>query len=78
MQARLAEVRGRERDRGVRQGTQDVLIGPTMPAVLVEVGFFDHPIEGLELLRHETREAIADAIAAAILDYRAVRAADPR
>jgi N-acetylmuramoyl-L-alanine amidase len=39
-----------------------------MPAVLVEVGFIDHPIEGLELLRSEVRAQIAKAIADAILE----------
>lgn len=67
IQSRLATVRGREHDRGVRQGSQDVLLGATMPAVLVELGFVDHPIEGAELLDAPTRtrlvEALADAIA---------------
>jgi N-acetylmuramoyl-L-alanine amidase len=48
----------------------DVLMGPVMPAVLVEVGFIDHPIEGVELLRREVREALASALAAAIVDVR--------
>jgi N-acetylmuramoyl-L-alanine amidase len=68
VQAHLAEVRGSAGNRGVQQGTQDVLMGPTMPAVLVEVGFIDHATEGVELLRHEVREKIADAIAAAIVE----------
>jgi N-acetylmuramoyl-L-alanine amidase len=70
IQARLAEVRGKAADRGVRTGTMDVLMGPVMPAVLVEVGFIDHPIEGVELLRREVREALATALAAAIVDVR--------
>jgi N-acetylmuramoyl-L-alanine amidase len=37
-----------------------------MPAVLVEMGFIDHPIEGRELVQPETREKIAGAIADAI------------
>jgi N-acetylmuramoyl-L-alanine amidase len=78
MQARLAEARGAEWSRGVRQGSQDVLMGPVMPAVLVEVGFIDHPIEGPELLTSEARTKIAEAIALAVLDYRAARAKDPR
>jgi N-acetylmuramoyl-L-alanine amidase len=78
MQARLSEARGKGADRGVRTGTMDVLMGPVMPAVLVEVGFIDHPIEGVELLRREVREALAGAIASAILDVRDVRAIDPR
>ncbi len=48
IQAHLAQVRGAAGNRGVQQGTQDVLMGPTMPAVLVEVGFIDHAAEGVE------------------------------
>jgi N-acetylmuramoyl-L-alanine amidase len=68
IQARLAEVRGAALSRGVKQAAMDVLMGPTMPAVLVEVGFIDHPVEGVELLTHAVRERIAGAIAQAILD----------
>ena len=71
MQERLTKVWGAERARGVRQGTQDVLMGLTMPGVLVEVGFLDHPIEGAELLTHDVRAHLADALAAAVLDVRA-------
>jgi N-acetylmuramoyl-L-alanine amidase len=70
MQERLAQVWGAARARGVRQGTQDVLMGLTMPGVLVEVGFLDHPIEGASLLLHDVRARLADALAAAILDFR--------
>jgi N-acetylmuramoyl-L-alanine amidase len=73
MQTRLSEVWGQARSRGVRQGNQDVLMGLTMPGVLVEVGFLDHPAEGAELLRHETRTRLADALAAAVQDVRAAR-----
>jgi N-acetylmuramoyl-L-alanine amidase len=76
IQARLGDARGAEWSRGVRQGSMDVLMGPTMPAVLVEVGFIDHPVEGAELLRREARDRVAGAIAAAILEYRDLRAAD--
>ncbi len=76
-QARLAEVWGKERSRGVRQGNQDVLIGLTLPGVLVEVGFLDHPIEGAELLAHATRVQLADALAAAVLDVRASQTLAP-
>jgi len=78
VQARLRVARGEAGDRGVRQGTMDVLMGPTMPAVLVEVGFIDHSVEGAELLRRDVRDGIADALAAAVLDYRELRARDPR
>ncbi len=63
IQRELAARRGRDRDRGVRQSSMDVLLGANMPAALVEVGFIDHPIEGHELLEPEVQSAIADAIA---------------
>ena len=49
MQHALRERRGDAGDRGVRQDAHHVLLGATMPAVLVEVGFLDHPIEGKQL-----------------------------
>ncbi|HTM23012.1 MAG TPA: N-acetylmuramoyl-L-alanine amidase [Kofleriaceae bacterium] len=63
LQSRLRELRGEKRDRGVRQGAMDVLYGATMPAVLVEVGFLDHPVEGRELADPEVRARIAAALA---------------
>jgi N-acetylmuramoyl-L-alanine amidase len=66
IQDQLKQVRGREGDRGVRQASMHVLLGATMPAVLVEVGFIDHPIEGPELLAPRTRDDVAEAIASGI------------
>ncbi len=68
MQRSLRERRGKDGDRGVRQDSQHVLLGATMPAVLVEVGFLDHPVEGKELATSEVQAQLADAIAEAILD----------
>lgn len=68
VQARLRAVRGAEGDRGVRQGAMHVLLGATMPAVLVEVGFLDHPVEGRELADPAVRERIAGALADAVAD----------
>ncbi len=76
--ARIAEVRPDSPDRGVKQAPMDVLMGATMPATLIEVGFIDHPVEGVELLRSEVRSSLADAIADGILDYRDLRGAEPR
>ena len=45
-----------------------VLLGATMPAVLVEVGFIDHPIEGKQLADPAVQGKIADALAEAIED----------
>jgi len=66
LQDHLRELRGREGDRGVRQDAHHVLLGATMPAVLVEVGFVDHPIEGRELADPAVQDQLAGAIAAAI------------
>jgi N-acetylmuramoyl-L-alanine amidase len=68
MQRELRTKRGATGDRGVRQDSHHVLLGATMPAVLVEIGFIDHPIEGKQLAETATQDAIADAIAQSIED----------
>ena len=68
MQRALRARRGPDHDRGVRQDAHHVLLGATMPAVLVEVGFIDHPVEGKELARAEVQAELADAIAEAIVE----------
>jgi N-acetylmuramoyl-L-alanine amidase len=68
MQRTLRDRRGADGDRGVRQDAQHVLLGATMPAVLVEVGFIDHPIEGRQLAEPAVQAQLADSIAEAILD----------
>lgn len=68
MQRALRDRRGAEGDRGVRQDAQHVLLGATMPAVLVEVGFIDHPIEGRQLAEPPVQAQLADALAEAIGD----------
>jgi N-acetylmuramoyl-L-alanine amidase len=71
VQKRLVEARGQaaepELDRGVRQAAYDVLAGVEAAAVLVEVGFIDHPVEGVELQRVDVQERIARAIADALV-----------
>lgn len=66
VQRELRQVRGVAGDRGVRQDAHHVLLGATMPAVLVEVGFIDHPVEGRELATPEVQAQLADALARAI------------
>jgi N-acetylmuramoyl-L-alanine amidase len=68
MQRALRDRRGVDGDRGVRQAAQHVLLGATMPAVLVEVGFIDHPVEGHQLAEPAVQAQLADAIAEAITD----------
>ncbi|HET9992202.1 MAG TPA: N-acetylmuramoyl-L-alanine amidase [Kofleriaceae bacterium] len=64
----IKDRRGPEGDRGVRQDSEHVLLGATMPAVLVEVGFIDHPIEGKQLAEPAVQAQLAAAIAEAIED----------
>ena len=66
IQQTLRARRGKDLDRGVRQDAHHVLLGATMPAVLVEVGFIDHPIEGKQLADPAVQAQLAEAIALAI------------
>jgi len=68
MQQALEDRRGKDGNRGVRQDIDHVLLGATMPAVLVEVGFIDHPIEGRQLAEPAVQQQLAGAIAEAIVD----------
>lgn len=68
IQAELRDRRGKDGDRGVRQAIHHVLLGATMPAVLVEVGFLDHPIEGKQLANAAVQAQIAEALANAIAE----------
>jgi N-acetylmuramoyl-L-alanine amidase len=56
-------------DRGVRQAPHDVLADAEVPAILVEVGFLDHPVEGRLLASADGQAAVADRLAAAILAF---------
>jgi N-acetylmuramoyl-L-alanine amidase len=53
-------------DRGVRQAPHDVLGDAEVPAVLVEAGFLDHPIEGRYLASKEGQAETARRIAVAV------------
>lgn len=68
IQSELRARRGKDGDRGVRQAIHHVLLGATMPAVLVEVGFLDHPIEGKQLTNTAVQAQLAEALADAIAD----------
>ena len=57
------------RDRGVRQAPFRVLMGATMPAVLVEVGFISNPEEEDRFRSLDYRNSIVDAIEAAVRDF---------
>ena len=76
--SQLAEIVQRElngalgiTDRGVRQAPFRVLVGATMPAVLVELGFLTNPEEEKRLADGEYRRKLAEALSAALEQYRA-------
>jgi N-acetylmuramoyl-L-alanine amidase len=57
------------RDRGVRQAPFRVLMGATMPAVLVEVGFISNPDESERLRDALYQDRIVESLARAIESY---------
>ncbi len=57
------------RDLGVRQGPFYVLLGATMPSVLVETAFLSHPREEKRLVSSAFQKSAAVAIAGAIRNY---------
>ena len=67
IQRALRDRRGADGDRGVRQDSEHVLLGATMPAVLVELGFIDHPIEGKELADPTVQAQLVASLAEAIV-----------
>ena len=48
----------------------DVLAGIQRPAILVEGGFVSNPVEGARIHKPEYRDALADAIAGGIQNFR--------
>ena len=60
------------RGRGVLQAPFMVLLGAQMAAVLVEVGFLTHPEECALLAAADHQDAIAEAIATAVLAHLAI------
>lgn len=58
------------KDRGVKQAPFVVLLGAKMPAVLVEIGFISHPVEGKKLGRREHQHVVADALHKGIREFR--------
>lgn len=59
------------RNRGVKQAGFRVLVGAFMPAILVEVGFLSSPRDGGKLADPDFRQAAAEALADAVVDFRA-------
>jgi N-acetylmuramoyl-L-alanine amidase len=57
-------------DRGVKQGPFWVMVGATMPNVLVETGFMSNKYEFNKLIKSTTQNKIADAICQGIVKYK--------
>jgi len=68
MQDQLNQL-GRTPDRGVRQAPFRVLMGATMPAILVEVGFISNPDEEQLLRSLGYRNQVASAMAGAVYEF---------
>jgi N-acetylmuramoyl-L-alanine amidase len=68
------------RDRGVRQAPFRVLMGATMPAVLVEAGFISNPDEEQKFKTLGYRQQVVQAMSFAVADYlqKLERYASPR
>jgi N-acetylmuramoyl-L-alanine amidase len=60
------------KDRGVKQAPFRVLMGATMPAVLVELGFLSNPDEEKKLQDALYRDQLVDALTRAIGRYKAL------
>jgi N-acetylmuramoyl-L-alanine amidase len=60
------------KDRGVKQAPFRVLMGATMPAVLVELGFISNPDEEKKLKDAAYREQLVDALSRAVAHYKAL------
>ena len=69
VQDEMAAATGVER-RGVKQAPFRVLLGATMPAALVEVGFISNPTEEARLRSSEYQDQIAAALTEAIARYK--------
>lgn len=63
----VGELRGR--DRGVRQAPLAVLMGASMPAALVEIGYISNPEQEVRLNRQSHQDRIAQALYMAVEDY---------
>ena len=68
VQSRLNDLTG-TRNRGVRQAPFRVLMGATMPAILVEVGFITNRDEESKFKTDDYKENVVSALASAVRDY---------
>ncbi len=66
---RMSKKYSKVRDLGVKQGPFYVLLGATMPSVLVETGFISNPREEKRLTSSAFHKSAAEAIAKAVKSY---------
>ncbi len=57
-------------NRGVKQAPFKVLVGATMPAALVEIGFITNPEEEAKLKKDDFQKLVIDALTTAIARYK--------
>ena len=57
-------------NRGVKQAGFHVLVGATMPNVLVEVGFITNKYEAKQLAKAQYKREIAKGLFAAVVDFK--------
>ncbi|MBN2424324.1 MAG: N-acetylmuramoyl-L-alanine amidase [Calditrichaceae bacterium] len=57
-------------DRGVKQGPFWVMVGATMPNVLIEMGFISNKFESKLLMQKSTQQKLADSICDGIVKYK--------
>ena len=62
--------KNKTKDRGVKQAGFHVLVGATMPNVLIEVGFLSNKQEAYNLSKSHYRRQIAESIFQAIIDFK--------
>ena len=58
------------KDRGVKQAGFQVLVGASMPNVLIEVGFLSNKTEANNLSKNSYRKKIAQSIYKAIIEFK--------
>ena len=69
IQESMAAVSALSPSRGLRQAPFLVLKGAKMPAVLVEIGYLTHAVQGRQLALRQTQRSAGRAIAKGIIEY---------